>query len=38
VVEKRWWFYLRWLHDLKMVEHEKALLAGFNHIEYKKAR
>jgi hypothetical protein len=27
VVEKRWWAYLRWLHDFQMLEHEKANLS-----------
>jgi hypothetical protein len=37
VVEKRWWAYLRWLHDSQMIEHEKALLAELRDIEFKQA-
>jgi hypothetical protein len=38
VVEKRWWAYLRWLHVLHIIKHEKATLAELHDIEFKQAR
>jgi hypothetical protein len=38
VVEKRWWAYVRWLHDLQVIEHEKASLAELHDIEFKPVR
>jgi hypothetical protein len=38
VVEKWLWAYLRWLHDLKVIEHDKANLAELHDIEFKPAR
>jgi hypothetical protein len=37
-VVKQWWVNLRWLHDLQVIEHEKANTAELRDIEFKPAR